>query len=471
MNIATRTSIFISHATPDDNDFAVWLASRLSMAGYGVWVDAQALLGGEDFWRVIETAIRNDCLKFVVALSPIAVKRPGVMDEIALARTVGRSLKDDNFIIPLRIGGLPSSDIPVDLHRLNAIDFDKGWGAGFERLLEVFAREAVPRASEPVADAVDAWRQFHLLRAQAISDRPEVLTSNHLPIAQFPEQLNFFEFGCPVEASDIPKMVSRLKVPAFQHHRLVGSFAEWDEIQEAFGPSIPIKVRAQVSTAEFLSGRLRDPGVLRSTARNQMVSLLRKAWDQAMESKGLRRREMADGSNAWWFPAELVDGDKLSVRKEGRRASSRQVIGTRTKKSGPVHWHLGFSAKPKMGERPHFILKPRVTITEDQQTPVADAKKMNRLRKFVCSSWFNPVWRDQTLGFIQWLADGKENYSLPLAANAFCLTANAPMAFLSPVTMAPGEAWSEEEEAREIAEKLDDPAFLPPDDDFDEDDD
>ncbi len=471
MTSSFRSKIFISHATPDDNDFAVWLASRLSMAGYDVWIDAQALLGGEDFWRVIESAIRTDCVKFVVALSPVSVTRQGVLDEIALARTVGRGLKDNGFIIPLRIGGLPFSDIPVDLHRLNAIDFDKGWGWGLERLLEVFAREGIPRAPEPVADAVDAWCQFHLVRAQAIKEQQQILSSNLLQILNLPEHLNFFELGRPTKsANELPKMASDMKVPAFSHHRLIGTFAEWDELQEAVGPSSPMTLRSRVKTADFLRG-IPDPSIRGNDARKHMVNLLRKAWDHAMEAKGLKRREMADGSSAWWFPIGLVEGDKLSVRKEGRRASHRQVSGTRTRNSGAIHWHLGFSAKPKLGELPHFILKPRVTITEDQQTPVDDAKKMNRLRKFVCSSWFNPVWRDQTLGFAQWLANEEEHFALALAANAYCLIANAPTSFASPVTVETSVTISEEDEALDVTEKLGDPAFLAPDNDFDEDND
>ena len=30
--------IFISHATPEDDEIAIWLASRLKNAGYNVWI-------------------------------------------------------------------------------------------------------------------------------------------------------------------------------------------------------------------------------------------------------------------------------------------------------------------------------------------------------------------------------------------------------------------------------------------------
>ena len=34
-----KDTIFISHATPEDNEIAIWLASRLENAGYNVWFD------------------------------------------------------------------------------------------------------------------------------------------------------------------------------------------------------------------------------------------------------------------------------------------------------------------------------------------------------------------------------------------------------------------------------------------------
>jgi hypothetical protein len=34
-----RDTVFVTHAAPQDNEFALWLSSKLSLAGYKVWVD------------------------------------------------------------------------------------------------------------------------------------------------------------------------------------------------------------------------------------------------------------------------------------------------------------------------------------------------------------------------------------------------------------------------------------------------
>jgi hypothetical protein len=44
-----RDTIFISHATPDDNDFVRWLSDELTSRGYRVWADLLYLKGGTPF--------------------------------------------------------------------------------------------------------------------------------------------------------------------------------------------------------------------------------------------------------------------------------------------------------------------------------------------------------------------------------------------------------------------------------------
>ena len=45
-----KDTIFISHATPTDNIFATWLATKLELCGYKVWV---CLLYTSGFARVV----------------------------------------------------------------------------------------------------------------------------------------------------------------------------------------------------------------------------------------------------------------------------------------------------------------------------------------------------------------------------------------------------------------------------------
>ena len=59
-----KDTIFISHATPTDNIFAAWLATKLELCGYKVWVDLNDLAPSVDFW--------NTCLLYTSALADSA---------------------------------------------------------------------------------------------------------------------------------------------------------------------------------------------------------------------------------------------------------------------------------------------------------------------------------------------------------------------------------------------------------------
>ena len=79
-------SIFISHATPADNEIARWLALRLMREGYSVWCDIERLRVGDDFWREIEGEIRTNAAKFILVLSRNSYNRQGVLNELVSHR-------------------------------------------------------------------------------------------------------------------------------------------------------------------------------------------------------------------------------------------------------------------------------------------------------------------------------------------------------------------------------------------------
>ena len=80
-----KDTIFISHATPTDNIFATWLATKLELCGYKVWVDLNDLAPSVDFWNTIDQTIRNDAVKFIFVMSNASIdpNRDGVQKELA----------------------------------------------------------------------------------------------------------------------------------------------------------------------------------------------------------------------------------------------------------------------------------------------------------------------------------------------------------------------------------------------------
>ena len=105
-----RDMIFLSHAGAD-NEFTMWLALQLAREGYPVWCDLTKLLGGEDFWKDINKAIRERVVKFIYVLSRISNEKDEPLQELAIAKKVAKqnnSLHD--FVLPALIDGLSTTD-------------------------------------------------------------------------------------------------------------------------------------------------------------------------------------------------------------------------------------------------------------------------------------------------------------------------------------------------------------------------
>ena len=114
--------VFIGHANPEDNDFALWLALQLANEGYPVWCDLTKLLGGEKFWEDIQNAISNRTIKFLFALSCHSNQKSGTLDELNCALAVGKKLELKDFVITLKLDDFRYDDVYINAQRRNHID-------------------------------------------------------------------------------------------------------------------------------------------------------------------------------------------------------------------------------------------------------------------------------------------------------------------------------------------------------------
>jgi hypothetical protein len=103
MTDAAREALFISHASPEDNAFTLWLGAKLTALGYEVFADVLRLRGGDDWERILESAIREKAAKFLLAATPHGVQKQGVRNEITIATQTAKKIGDNQFIVPLRL--------------------------------------------------------------------------------------------------------------------------------------------------------------------------------------------------------------------------------------------------------------------------------------------------------------------------------------------------------------------------------
>jgi TIR domain len=380
--------------------------------GYKVWADLFDLAGGTPFWISIEDAIRKKAVKVVMVVSRASCDpgRSGVRNEISVADAVKKSVKDDGFIIPVRIDDVPFADLPIQLHQLNAIDFSKGWGAKLADLVDTLTKAGVPRVVTDLTAEFDRWRAASVRSDVVVERGEEPLLTSILPIVRLPEEISFYEYEG--ENRKFEEVVKGLPYPSAWHNRLLVSFAAAPEIQEHLPLEFTVALRADAPFSAFLEGALTDPiGPHRRDASNAVVRLLRESFEQNLADRGLLRYEASAGT-VMFFPKHLLPDDRVTYTNAKGRDTYKQVVGF--SKVLNAHWHLGMRAVVRLDDAPSVRLRPFIVFTRDGKEPLKDADEMTKLRRRFCKSWFNHVWRPLFQAFYEFFGNRAEAVRIDL---------------------------------------------------------
>jgi hypothetical protein len=449
--LAPRNMIFVSHAYPEDNLFTQWLALRLAGDGYPVWCDLTKLLGGEDFWRDIEAAIRERTVKFLYVLSKTSNEKAGTLMELAVAPRVGTAFND--FIIPLRIDDLPLDTINIELQRLISINFSSGWADGHRKLLKKFEDEKVERDARFTPDAVTQWWHKHYPAEEGVSSTPERCLSNWFEFTAFPKTLWLHSIQ---QHRAFEKLVEEggieFVLPARTHGRCVITFAGAEEIAEDLvkhGLEVDNSVR--LKTDKFREHGLQRPTIEARTARNILSALFRDAFERFASSKGLLPYGLTGGSKYHWFKQDLIKDDKVFFKNASGEKTWRQMVGFKSlmAKEGECrlrNWHFGIQAKPRFWPIAGLAIRLHVAFTENGVLYDSKARQ-HSARRNQCRSWYNDDWVDRLLGAMSYLAgEGNNNLVIPLSADENVTVNRFPMIFESPVSFEVVDEQSEMED-------------------------
>ena len=407
-----RDTIFISHATPDDNDFVRWLGTRLTGHGYRVWADLFELKGGTPFWSSIEEALRHHAIKviYVVSRKSVDPHRTGVRNELSVADTLRKSLGDPSFIIPVRIDDTPFGDFPIQVHTLNGIDFTQGWGTKLIELLDTLEAAKVPRIPGDLTEEFEKWRAAMVRTATAVEEKPEPVLTNLIAVRRLPARLAFYDYD-----GDNTKIGSALKetgLPYQMHNRHILAFADASRFQESLPPAFSLSARALVPLGELLSGLTQEVTTPRKDeARNTVTFLLRRHIERYLEARGLKRFETSSAPS-FYFPTGLIPNDKVFYVDATGRRTYKNVVGRSEKKK--VHWHLAMKVNVVLGPPVLVRFKPYICFSEDGQKAIEDPKRTSGIRRRFCKSWWNAQWRQLQQAFCAFLADSADEIAIPL---------------------------------------------------------
>ena len=387
-----RDVIFIGHATPEDNDFTLWLQSKLRNEGYNCECDLSFLLGGEkDFWASIQDMLTEKARKYILVLSKDAFKKSGLLDEWEYCKSLERDLNLTDFIIPLKIDDVPFN-VRIGLNRRNIIPF-KEWGIGLKKLLKKLEADKVPKGVSNTLSVNDWYENVYTNYSGVDYKTQELFYSNWLPIGELPPVLYLYQFENELQAKNV--LIENSEFPFIRHGNYLCSFSpSINTWLPQFNFEVKVKNKLVIEKEKafaFFESEL-FPGF--QDVKNIVVRLLKTAFDKHMVSRGLQKYELANENFCFFFPRINDDKNKGEFILNGKNKN----IGV-TGVYKDYSWHFAISFSPLLYPRVCYSLKTHIIFTVDGIIPLSDKKKQHSFRRDKGRMMFNKSWRDLLLAF------------------------------------------------------------------------
>lgn len=439
--INPRDTIFISHATPEDNEFAIWLASRLEFLGYKVWVDKNQLLGGERFWTDIEDAIKNKSIKFLLVYSDSLKDsnndqiKPGIQKEIDFAKeviTANPNLVD--FLTVLRIDKSPYNLFP-ESQDINQIHFDNNWAEGLTVLLKKLQRDNVPTFNFENQNSFAEWYLEHYIIKNPIIEKKELYYTNWWCIKSMPNQFYIYRFANQEQAravfdvnKDSISVVNANCITTFKKELVLDLVREDETIN-----LIPSDVH-EVKVNDLLVGYERETFPTQRDASNFFKKLLKRSIHVLLRKIRLNWYELANKNLAYYHTTESLPKGKVTFAYPHRKLKSKR----KTKKKNLIgkyltvgKWHFAVSFKTMLDPYLGFKLKSHIIFTSDGSKALSDPEFIHSHRRKKGKRMFNEEWRDLLLAFLSSLKNNKNQISIEVAPNEKLIMNNCVELFWS----------------------------------------
>jgi len=389
-----RDHLFISYAT-EDVIFVDWLALRLTAEGHKVWWDRLKLLGGESYPQDINEAIKNQSFRFITVLSRHSINKANPLKERTLALTLAKEQK--NFIIPINLDGLSTSDLNWMISDLTFIPFHLDWAEGLAQLLKLLERDKAPRELANGRSIAASWFETKGL----VVPKEERLWSNVVKISELPEYIYRYETRKPLpdeERLDLLKLW-----PHVSDGQVFWSFFDPPaEFRDKHGAQ-------QFGRREWNSTNGHDAG---------LDDLAKRILNQALITICLARGlKLTDDGSHCYFPDKLTDKNRLAFKGYDNKWTWVRSVGTRnfrtqTHKEACVY-HLAPAMRVWLDHELGDLVQIRVRLFLTTPEGVTlDPKASLARRKRICRSWWNYHWLARISAILQFLANDKSSIEL-----------------------------------------------------------
>ncbi|WP_340067080.1 toll/interleukin-1 receptor domain-containing protein [Ascidiimonas aurantiaca] len=388
----SKKLLFISHAAPEDNYLAGWLASKLRLLGYEVWVDVKNLRAGSSFWNEIELKMRDDSIRFIALVSQTYIdksrnRNTGVYSEVTLAKTLSKQI--DKYILPIKIDDSSYDDFPLNILPLDTIDFSKNWGEGLQELTSELEEQGVEKG---VSDdnVLKQWHEYQKIQGKVIK-RDEYYGSNWFRVT-YPQTVFVYKF--------LGEEKSLYKLIPFPFVRdgdyILGFFLDAGlDFKYSYSEAVETKDFGEFETITLGDGHeIKD-------APQKLVRLLNYSINdhfEQLENFGCYR---GSGKKKIFYPKYGEKKDAYislkPFKKRGRRIYS---------KAGKQKWRFGLSFLFQLHPFPHLLTHYHLVVSDENGLLDKDAQI--KARRSIPKEWFNRDWYERILASL-YLASGFSN--------------------------------------------------------------
>lgn len=421
-----KDQIFISHATPEDNDFTIWLASRLEMRGYRVWIDKEGLLGGERFWNTIQKAI-DSSRKVLLIYSNNIVRngslKPGIENEFEYAKSLAGSKKDTEFVIPLHIDD-SAYNLVIGFPNVNHIPFKGNWAQGLAQLFKKLDKDGVQYDAN-VDSTLSTWYESVYSTDSKIEKRKETYYTSWWSVKHIPQTFYMYKFQNEEQATTIKKVNE--SVPVAQQSNIISSFdrdLNFNVVRE--GQSINIQPQKIYSYTldEILFGFVSDGFPAHKDVENHFKDYLRYLIFEILRRKGFRKTVMSNKRYAYYLPAYQNKFVKIPFRYKGlpQKNPKRKALGGKYKDKG--YWHYGISMLSILYPYVGVSIKSHLFFTSDGFKIIDKDSIQHSYRRSKGRGFFNDQWRDMLLALLTSLQDKDGKIEIPVTSKGDCLEMN-----------------------------------------------
>lgn len=372
--------LFISYAT-EDFVFADWLAKKLTVLGYNVWLDRMKFKGGESYPVEFPDIIKNKTFRFLALLSTYSIAKENPGRERTVASNVKRDKKINDFVIPLKVDDFPNTDLPFFEVDLNYIPFNRDWGQGLAQLVDKLEQINTPKSSGSIQKS---------LRDQLISNhipevKQETLVSNVYKVSSIPQSMLIFKNP---KKTDLFSLSFR-----WAHYR------EGDYVYSFTQPP-------EDANLEFVKkSKIEDIDTSTNT-KNILIFLLRKEIDFFCISRGMKKSKVGQ---KLIFPKGKLKKDKIYYTNIKGRKTYKTMVGFSKK----FTYHISPVFKLSLDDLPFdsITIVPTLYWTHESGAPLSNERAFKKSKK-LRGNWWNNKWLEIVTAIAYWLGDGEKEVKI-----------------------------------------------------------